>query len=135
MKKIILSSMLAFALTSPAFADSGLLSTKTVVSFETGSDELSEKAMEILDATVIPLNPSHVEIVGHSDDQGNSKKNFELSKSRADTVREYLVIKGLNQSVIHSSSGAGRTEPTCVSKTTQCKSQNRRVEVHMKYYK
>lgn len=134
MKKIILSSMLAFALASPAFADNGLLSTQTVVNFESGSDELSEKAMEILDATVIPRNPSKVEIVGHSDDQGNSKKNFELSKSRAETVREYLVIKGLNQSVIHSSLGAGRTEPTCVSKTAQCKAQNRRVEVLIKYY-
>lgn len=67
-------------------------------------------------------------VTGHTDDEGSSSGNRRLSKRRAETVRDYMVDRGilLDQIV---SKGMGPDEPIANNNTAEGRAQNRRVEI------
>ena len=69
----------------------------------TGRATLIRESLEPLNELAARLkssaSPELVEIEGHSSAHGALKKNIALSGARAKTVRDYLVKKGLVQSV------------------------------------
>ena len=68
-----------------------------------------------------------VEISGHTDNIGTDEYNLNLSQERANTVKEYLVSKGISSERIVSK-GYGKTRPVAGNDTDEGRQLNRRVE-------
>lgn len=80
-------------------------------------------------AQVLKENPSvKVKIVGHTDSDGDNDKNLDLSKRRANSVKNELVKTfGLDASKIETD-GIGENKPIAPNDTSSNKALNRRVE-------
>src|SRR5690606_33028561 len=66
--------------------------------FESGKSTLNSESFPELDRLVLTMNLNQqmeVEIGGHTDDVGSDASNLKLSQERADSVREYLIGKGI----------------------------------------
>jgi outer membrane protein OmpA-like peptidoglycan-associated protein len=108
------------------------------VLFDFGKAEIKPEAERTLDqvGTVIGQFPEgKVLIEGHTDSKGSPDINLELSKRRAEAVKDWLVKKkGVPESVI-TTRGFGETKPVAPDKNPdgsdnpQGRQQNRRVEV------
>jgi len=99
--------------------------------FETGKAILQPEAYEVLDELVAYLNrkdDERVELGGHTDNVGSAASNLKLSLDRANTVRDYLISKGIDQSRLVAK-GYGMTQPIADNKTEEGRAQNRRTEV------
>jgi outer membrane protein OmpA-like peptidoglycan-associated protein len=70
----------------------------------------------------------HVLVEGHTDSDGSSEYNLQLSRLRADSVRSILVAGGVSPDRIESQ-GYGETRPVATNATAGGKAQNRRVEI------
>jgi outer membrane protein OmpA-like peptidoglycan-associated protein len=104
--------------------------------FATGSAKLLAKSYPSLNKVVAILtdNPTYkVDIAGHTDTTGTQEKNHVLSHDRANSVKAYLVSKGINESRM-SSEGYGSDKPIASNKTAAGKAKNRRVEMTLKNY-
>ena len=103
----------------------------TKIFFETGSDKLKSSSQNQLDDLVDILNKypaAHLTIEGYTDDVGTDEANMALSQKRADSVKNYLMSKGISESRL-TSVGFGKTKPVDTSKTSKARSKNRRVEL------
>ncbi|MFH1195470.1 MAG: OmpA family protein [bacterium] len=77
---------------------------------------------------VLAENPDlNVEVAGHTDYIGSDKYNQGLSERRAQTVKDYLVGKGIASSRL-TVKGYGESMPINSSKTDEARAMNRRVE-------
>ena len=74
------------------------------------------------------LGFSGVEVVGHTDSQGNPEANQRLSRQRAEAVRAGLAEAGLGRGKT-SARGAGDGEPVADNATPGGRARNRRVEI------
>ena len=100
------------------------------VNFESGKSSLSSESYPILVNAVQVLlsNPDmKVEIQGHTDNIGSESFNRKLSEQRAETVKRFLVAKGVLASRL-STVGVGSSNPVADNKTTEGRSLNRRIE-------
>ena len=98
--------------------------------FDTGKATIRSKSFTTLDAAVKVLTdyPSlRVEISGHTDTKGKREKNLVLSQDRANSVKAYLVGKGVADDRIVTR-GAGPDEPIGDNKTSAGRQMNRRIE-------
>ena len=66
-------------------------------------------------------------VSGHTDNVGEAQKNIELSQQRADSVKEYMVGKGIATARIETR-GAGPNEPVADNATDKGRQENRRIE-------
>ncbi len=101
-----------------------------IVEFEPGSAVLRPAGLLILDemaAAMARLQGRRFEIIGHTDAQGNHASNVSLSLARAQTVKTYLVSKGLRAETL-STSGLGPDQPVGDNTTEQGRARNRRIE-------
>ena len=101
------------------------------VNFESGSAKLLPESMNVLDSIANDLldNPDlNIEIGGHTDNTGSAAINRRLSRERADTVRAYLVGKGIPAARL-STVGYGPDRPIASNKTEDGRAANRRVEL------
>ena len=85
---------------------------------------------------------SRVQLVGHTDRLGSDAYNMRLSERRAETVRSYLVSRGVNAATL-SATGVGKTQPLpevqCAANMPRpqlidCLQPNRRVTVDVTVY-
>ena len=67
------------------------------------------------------------EIAGHTDNAGSDRINIKLSLDRANSVREYLVNRGIESSRLVGK-GYGSSRPKADNKTAEGRSVNRRIE-------
>ncbi|MCH9688382.1 MAG: OmpA family protein [Deltaproteobacteria bacterium] len=101
--------------------------------FDTAKATIRDKSFPVLDdaAKVLLEYPSlRVMITGHTDDRGKHDYNVELSQSRAASVKDYLVGKGIDASRI-TTRGAGPDEPVSDNRTRKGRAENRRIEFKM----
>lgn len=102
------------------------------VLFTTGKSDLLPIAKEKMDkvAEVLQQQDPNKKIVvyGYTDSIGTKANNQKLSQARAETVRNYLVQKGVDSSRI-SAVGKGEEDPVASNKTPEGRANNRRVEI------
>lgn len=99
-----------------------------------GRDEL-DNMTNMLHATYSYVNA--IRIVGHTDRLGSVKYNENLSRQRANTVRDYLISRGIPSNTI-TTNGKGKSEPVfeCSDKLAHkalidCLAPNRRVTIQI----
>ncbi len=100
------------------------------IEFDKGKDTIRPVSKAVLDNALVILNEyptMRIEISGHTDSDGSVELNTELSKKRAEAVKEYFVSKGVDAKRIETR-GAGPTEPIADNKTAAGKQKNRRIE-------
>jgi outer membrane protein OmpA-like peptidoglycan-associated protein len=73
-------------------------------------------------------NQRKIHLEGHTDNEGTDEYNLELSRKRAESVRDYLVRKGTAKERI-SILGYGATMPVTSNDTEEGRATNRRVEM------
>jgi peptidoglycan-associated lipoprotein len=98
------------------------------VFFETDSSELTQQARATLDKQAQWLNNYNryaFTIEGHADERGTREYNIALGARRAETVREYLVSRGISGQRMRTIS-YGKERPVAVCNDISCWSQNRR---------
>ena len=99
------------------------------VDFEFNSAELTLPARQTLDevaASLVKQPELRVEIQGYTDSTGSADYNLHLSQKRSESVRSYLISKGVNP-VGLTAKGFGKANPISTNATTEGRAQNRRV--------
>jgi outer membrane protein OmpA-like peptidoglycan-associated protein len=101
------------------------------VFFDTNKDTIQSRSFPLLDQVAAALGKAkHVKkirVEGHTDSQGNDKRNLDLSGRRAAAVVKYLAGKGVAAERL-TSEGFGETRPIADNKTKDGRAANRRVE-------
>lgn len=98
--------------------------------FEFNKDKIQKKSTKTLDAAVVLLkqfDDIRIEISGHTDDVGSEEANLDLSKRRAESVKKYMVDKGIDAGRIETV-GYGRSKPVETGKSAKVRAKNRRIE-------
>jgi type IX secretion system PorP/SprF family membrane protein len=103
--------------------------------FEFNSSDLDQESMQYLDDLTVALKENErlkIKLTGHTDNIGSAKFNQKLSLFRANTIKQYLIEKGIAQERIETE-GKGLTEPLNENKTADDQAKNRRVELTILY--
>jgi outer membrane protein OmpA-like peptidoglycan-associated protein len=80
-------------------------------------------------ATILnKYDDTNILLAGYTDATGSDEYNLELSRSRAHSVSDYLVIQNVN-SERFSVYGYGESDPVATNDTESGRAQNRRVEI------
>ncbi len=74
---------------------------------------------------------NYIEVDGHTDSVGSADFNLDLSKRRANSVRDYLVDQGVASRHIVAR-GFGESQPKSTNETAEGRQLNRRVEISIK---
>ncbi len=99
--------------------------------FETGKATLQPESYSVLDELVAYLvrkDDEKIELGGHTDNVGSAASNLKLSLDRANTVRAYLLTKGIDPDRV-TAKGYGMSEPIADNKSEEGRALNRRTEV------
>ena len=76
------------------------------------------------------INLEVIIAVGHTDSVGSDAYNQKLSVRRAESVKAYLVTKGIEKNRIYTE-GKGEKQPVADNKTKEGRAKNRRVEIEV----
>jgi OmpA-OmpF porin, OOP family len=123
-----------FAESMPDFSQIIMASGRYVshgILFDTGSDVLKPESAPVIQsiARALGANPNlKLRIEGHTDSVGTAATNLELSRHRAEAVRNVLVTQFKVDQARLTTTGFGSTKPIDSNDTPQGRSQNRRVE-------
>ncbi len=85
-------------------------------------DQVAQQASSINLETIIA--------VGHTDSIGTVAYNQKLSERRANSVKQYLISKGVPADRIYAE-GKGKSSPVASNKTREGRAKNRRVEIEI----
>jgi len=108
---------------------------------KSGIRDISHEGKARLDQLVNQIKAmgeiEQIRVVGHADASGRADANQKLSETRANTVKSYLVAKGIKPGIIITS-GAGSSQPVVQCDMKQpskqlaaCLAPNRRVEIEI----
>jgi peptidoglycan-associated lipoprotein len=112
----------------PGSAQDFVVNVGDRVFFDTDSSDLSGQARATLDHQAEWLNHYGnyaFTIEGHADERGTREYNIALGARRAQTVRDYLISRGVSAQRMHTIS-YGKERPVAVCDDISCWSQNRR---------
>jgi len=104
------------------------------VSFDTGSAGIKPQLRSVLDPFAASLRDdptARINIIGHTDNTGGPAINGPLSIARAQSVRDYLVDRGVAASRVETA-GRGEREPVADNATEAGRARNRRVEIFLR---
>ncbi len=101
------------------------------VTFATNRADVRAEFRPVLDQLANSLSQypgTVIRVEGHTDSVGSASYNQTLSESRAQSVRSYLIQRGIAPNRIEAI-GYGLTRPIADNATAEGRAQNRRVEV------
>ena len=101
------------------------------VHFDFDKSTLKPEGMAVLNEAAALLQKHErvvVEVAGHTDSVGSDKYNQGLSERRANSVKDYLISKGVKASRL-SARGYGESRPVASNDTDEGRAENRRVEL------
>ncbi len=86
--------------------------------------------LDDLTSKVKDINLEVIIAVGHTDSVGSDAYNQKLSVARAESVKAYLVSKGIEKNRVYTE-GKGEKQPVADNKTAEGRAKNRRVEIEV----
>ena len=101
--------------------------------FDFDKSDLKPEGRRSLDELVSKIQNINLEVivaVGHTDSVGTEEYNQGLSERRAESVKDYLVSKGIESGRVYTE-GKGELQPIATNKTAEGRAQNRRVEIEV----
>jgi len=117
--------------TSGTYLPPHIVLSTSVINFDFGKSKMSKESDDKLNEAIDVLNKNPKVILfigGYTDNIGSIPTNLLLSYSRAQTVRQYLISKGVDKNRIIIS-GNGKDNPVDNNKTPQGRAKNRRIEM------
>ena len=99
------------------------------ITFDIDKDMLSKDSQSKIDTAIPFVNQFPnvvVTISGYCDESGSPELNNELSKKRAESVKQYLISKGLKAENFQTA-GLGFSNPVAPNTTPENRAKNRRV--------
>ncbi|WP_299064625.1 OmpA family protein [uncultured Polaribacter sp.] len=103
---------------------------ENAVRFDTNKSTLTTEAEANLEKLITVLNhyeKTNIAINGYTDSTGRVEYNQELSAKRANSVKQYLVSRGIVAERMETK-GLGIANPIATNETAEGRSKNRRVE-------
>jgi outer membrane protein OmpA-like peptidoglycan-associated protein len=100
--------------------------------FDVGSYTLKPDALLSIDSLANKLNSSSIksiDVFGHTDNAGGDELNMTLSKNRANAVKDALLKKLSDKSIVINTTGFGKTQPIATNDTEEGRQANRRVSL------
>ncbi len=101
------------------------------VLFASNQSTLMPAATSALDNVVTALKSTpdrNIVVEGHTDSQGTHEYNMDLALRRAQSVRDYIVSRGIAPEII-TAQGIGPDRPVADNRTPEGRANNRRVEI------
>jgi outer membrane protein OmpA-like peptidoglycan-associated protein len=108
----------------------GQVITLRGIYFDTGKATIRPESYPVLDDAVRVLQANQtvvVEIAGHTDSVGSDSYNMRLSEARANSVRTYLISRGITPNRLIAR-GYGESMPIASNATRDGRQMNRRIE-------
>tara|TARA_R110000796_G_scaffold88978_2_gene192362 strand:+ start:7788 stop:9614 length:1827 start_codon:yes stop_codon:yes gene_type:complete len=102
------------------------------INFATGSNNIqssSNNDLETIYNLLIQAEQTKLSVIGHTDNTGSDNVNVPLSKSRAESVVEYLLNRGIPTDRIQLVDGKGSIEPVASNSKALGRAKNRRVQI------
>jgi OOP family OmpA-OmpF porin len=122
---------------APAPAPAAVAATKVTYAsdafFDFDKSVLKAEGKAKLDDLVGKVKGINLEViiaVGHTDSVGADGYNQKLSVRRSETVKAYLVSKGIEKNRVYTE-GKGEKQPVADNKTSEGRAKNRRVEIEV----
>ncbi len=103
------------------------------VLFDFGKADVKPAGKAKLDDLASKMKDINLEVViavGHTDAIGSEAANQKLSVRRAESVKAYLVSKGVEPNRVYTE-GKGKLQPVASNKTAEGRQKNRRVEIEV----
>ncbi len=103
---------------------------RQTIYFEYNQDTIKARSFPLLDEVgqVLSDNPEiSVRIEGHTDSRGGAGFNMRLSQARAESVRAYLIERGVDGDRVQAK-GYGESAPIASNRNNAGRAKNRRVE-------
>jgi OmpA-OmpF porin, OOP family len=104
------------------------------VFFKTNKSVIQKRSFKLLNqvADVLQSHPDieHLQVEGHTDNVGTPEHNETLSQARADSVRAYLVKRGVSEDRLVAK-GFGQDRPIASNDSSRGRAENRRVEFNI----
>ena len=101
--------------------------------FDFDKSTIKPEGKQVLDQVAQQAGSVNLETViatGHTDSIGTEAYNQKLSERRANTVKQYLISKGVPADRIYAE-GKGELQPVASNKTREGRAKNRRVEIEI----
>ncbi|MDR1758957.1 MAG: OmpA family protein [Fibrobacter sp.] len=105
----------------------------TGVTFEAGKSTLVPSSLRTLDQAIDGLKRNgnlRIEVEGHTSSEGGEEFNQKLSEDRANSVRDYMISKGIAADRVVAA-GYGYSKPRASNDTESGRAQNRRIEIRL----
>ena len=110
--------------------EDALANVDTVFYFEFDQSLLNDaaRAALLIHAEALTASPRSIRLEGHADERGSREYNMALGERRANAVRDFLVLQGVDAGLIETVS-YGEEQPASGGSYESAWSENRRVEL------
>lgn len=105
-----------------------IIDTTFYFEFDSASLTTAARAALMLHAERLSASPSSIRLEGHADERGSREYNMALGERRANAVRDFLVLQGVDAGLIETIS-YGEEQAAVMGSGEMVWSKNRRVEL------